>query len=60
MSLIDKTSIANLMAAFIIVTGITMIFLEVPKNDIMSLLIGVGIGYLFKNGLIQKKNTEVI
>jgi len=55
MSLIDKTSIANLMAAFIIVTGITMIFLEVPKNDIMSLLIGAGIGYLFKNGIIQRK-----
>jgi len=54
MSLINKTSIANLMAGFIIVTGITMIFLEIPKNDIMSLLIGAGIGYLFKNGIANK------
>jgi len=57
LSLINKTSIANLMAGFIIVTGITMIFLEVPKNDIMSLLIGAGIGYLFKNGLQAKANS---
>jgi len=60
MSLINKTSIANIMAAFIIVTGITMIFLEVPKNDIMSLLIGAGIGYLFKNGIEKRINIEKV
>ena len=60
MSLINKTSIANIMAGFIIVTGVTMIFLEVPKNDIMSLLIGAGIGYLFKNGIEKKINIEKV
>jgi len=57
MSLINKTSIANLMAAFIIVTGVTSFFMGIPTNDIMSLLIGAGIGYLFKNGIISKANS---
>jgi len=48
------------MAGFIIVSGIIMIFLEVPKNDIMSLLIGAGIGYLFKNGIEKKINIDKI
>jgi len=57
MSLINKTSIANLMAGFIIVTGVTSFFLGIPTNDIMSLLIGTGIGYLFKNGITQRNST---
>jgi len=56
MSLINKTSIANLMAGFIIVTGVTSFFMGLETNQIMSLLIGAGIGYLFKNG-IEKKIT---
>lgn len=48
------------MAGFIIVTGVIMIFLEIPKNDIMSLLIGAGIGYLFKNGIEKKINIEKV
>jgi len=58
MSLINKTSIANIMAGFIIVTGVTSFFLGIPTNDIMSLLIGAGIGYLFKNGIEKKINVE--
>ena len=60
MSLINKTSIANIMAGFIIVTGIASFFLEIPTNDIMSLLIGAGIGYLFKNGIEKKINIEKV
>jgi len=41
------------MAAFIIVTGITSFFMGIETNQIMSLLIGAGIGYLFKNGIIK-------
>jgi len=57
MSLINKTSIANLMAGFIIVTGVTAFFMGIETNQVMSLLIGAGIGYLFKNGITKNSAT---
>jgi len=54
LSLLNKTSIANLMAGFIIVSGVTSFFMGIETNEIMALLIGAGIGYLFKNGITNK------
>jgi len=44
------------MAGFIIVTGVTAFFMGIETNQVMSLLIGAGIGYLFKNGISRKAN----
>jgi len=64
LSLIDKTSVANVISAVIIIAGIVSVFLQIPSNEMLLLLTGAGIGYLFKNGLPNKlrldPNTNVI
>jgi len=56
LSLIDKTSVANVISAIIILAGIVSVFLQIPSNEMLLLLTGAGIGYLFKNG-ITRSNT---
>jgi len=53
MSLIDKASIANVMASVGIVAGIASVFLGVASNEMLVLITGAGIGYLFKNGITK-------
>jgi len=48
MSLVNKASIANLVSAFIIVAGVVSFFLGIESNDMIMILMGAGIGYLFK------------
>jgi len=50
LSLIDKASIANIMASVGILAGIASVFLNVASNEMLVLIAGAGIGYLFKNG----------
>jgi len=54
MSLIDKASIANIIASIAILSGIVSVFLAVPSNEMLVLITGAGIGYLFKNGITAK------
>jgi len=56
--LIDKTSVANVISAVIILAGIVSVFLQIPSNEMLLLLTGAGIGYLFKNGLPKKLNLD--
>lgn len=51
MNLIDKASIANIIASIAILSGIVSVFLAVPSNEMLVLITGAGIGYLFKNGV---------
>jgi len=55
MSLIDKATIANIMAALGIIAGIASVFLNVASNEMLVLITGAGIGYLFKNGITSHK-----
>jgi len=55
--LIDKTSIANIMASVGIIAGIASVFLGIAENSMLVLITGAGIGYLFKNGLPKKNAT---
>ncbi len=55
MSLIDKASIANIMASVGILAGIASVFLGVAENSMLVLITGAGIGYLFKNGIATIK-----
>lgn len=57
MTLIDKATIANVMAAVGIIAGIASVFLEVGSNEMLILITGAGIGYLFKNGVTTRSNT---
>jgi len=54
MSLLDKTNIANVMAALGIIAGIVSVFMNVASNEMLVLITGAGIGYLFKNGITPK------
>ena len=54
MSLLDKTNIANVIAALAIVSGIVSVFLNVASNEMLVLITGAGIGYLFKNGIAKE------
>jgi len=54
LNLIDKASIANVMASVGIVAGIASVFLGVASNEMLVLITGAGIGYLFKNGIPSK------
>jgi len=58
MSLIDKASIANIIASVAILSGITSVFLSVPSNEMLVLITGAGIGYLFKNGVTLTKKDK--
>jgi len=51
LNLIDKATIANVMASVGIVAGIASVFLGVASNEMLVLITGAGIGYLFKNGI---------
>jgi len=51
MSLLDKTNIANVIASIAIISGIASVFLNVASNEMLVLITGAGIGYLFKNGV---------
>jgi len=53
MSLISKATIANVIAGFVIVAGVVAVFMELPNSEMLLLLVGAGIGYLFKNGNIN-------
>jgi len=55
LSLVDKASIANVMASIGILAGIVSVFLDVASNEMLVLITGAGIGYLFKNGISIKK-----
>jgi len=57
MSLLDKTNIANVIASIAIISGIVSVFLNVPSNEMLVLITGAGIGYLFKNGVTLRSNT---
>lgn len=56
--LIDKASTANIMAAISIAAGIAAVFSGIPNSEILLLLTGAGIGYLFKNGNINVLKTN--
>ena len=49
----NKTHIANLIAAFAIIAGIVFVFviamtgLEIAVPEMLTLIVGAGIGYLF-------------
>jgi len=55
MSLLDKTNIANVIASIAIISGIASVFLNVASNEMLVLITGAGIGYLFKNGMNSVK-----
>jgi len=54
LSLIDKTSVANVIAAVVILAGVVSVFLQIPSSEMLLILTGAGIGYLFKNGIINR------
>jgi len=54
LTLIDKATIANIMAAFGIIAGVVSVFLSIESNEMLVLITGAGLGYLFKNGLPHK------
>jgi len=56
MNLIDKASIANIIASIAIISGIVSVFLAIPSNEMLVLITGAGIGYLFKNGITSHSN----
>jgi len=59
MSLIDKTSVANVISSVAIISGIASVFLGIENNEMLLLITGAGIGYLFKNNLPKTKlNTN--
>ena len=49
----NKTHIANLIAAFVIIAGVTFVFVNVLMGstvqapEMLTLIVGAGIGYLF-------------
>jgi len=53
LSLISKATVANIVAGFVIVAGVIGYFTELESSEMMLLLVGAGIGYLFKNGNIN-------
>ena len=55
--LIDKATVANVIAAVGVLAGIVSVFIGIPSNDILILIIGAGIGYLFKNGITARSNA---
>jgi len=57
MSLINKATIANIMAAFGIIAGVVSVFIGIESNEMLVLIAGAGIGYLFKNGITARSNT---
>jgi len=60
LSLIDKTSVANVIAAVIILAGVISVFLGIESNEMLLLITGAGIGYLFKNGIVSRaKRTGI-
>jgi len=63
LSIINKATVANVSAGFVIIAGVVGYFLDLPSSEMMLLLVGAGIGYLFKNGNInvirsEDKNTD--
>jgi len=53
LSLISKATVANLVAGFVIIAGVLGYFMDLESSEMMLLLVGAGIGYLFKNGNIN-------
>jgi len=53
LSLINKATVANLVAGFVIIAGVIGYFMDLESSEMMLLLVGAGIGYLFKNGNIN-------
>jgi len=58
--LLDKTTIANVIASVGIIAGIVSVFIGVQSNEMLVLITGAGIGYLFKNGVTAHNNTGPI
>ncbi len=63
MTLISKATVANVVAGFVIIAGVVGYFMDIDSSEMMLLLVGAGIGYLFKNGNInvlgiENKNTD--
>jgi len=44
------------MASIGILAGIASVFLNVASNEMLVLITGAGIGYLFKNGITSHSN----
>jgi len=58
LSLIDKTTVANVIAALAVISGIVSVFLEIPSSEMLLIITGAGIGYLFKNNIPTRKQTK--
>jgi len=63
LTLISKATVANVVAGFVIIAGVVGYFMDIDSSEMMLLLVGAGIGYLFKNGNInvlgiEDKNTN--
>ncbi len=57
MSFLKKSIIANVIAGFVIIAGVIAVFTDIENSELLLLLVGAGIGYLFKgveNGVIKK------
>jgi len=50
-----RGSTANIMAAFGIIAGVVSVFYGIESNDMLILITGAGVGYLFKNGISRGK-----
>ena len=50
--LLHKTHIANLTAAGVIIAGVASVFMAIETSEMLILVVGAGIGYLF-----AKKST---
>jgi len=58
LSIINKATVANVSAGFVIIAGVVGYFMDLPASEMMLLLVGAGIGYLFKNGNINVIKSE--
>jgi len=60
LKLLDKANIANIMAAVGIIAGIVSVFLGIESNEMLVLITGAGIGYLFKNGVTARSSAAPV
>jgi len=48
------------MAAVGIIAGIVSVFLGIESNEMLVLITGAGIGYLFKNGVTARSSAAPV
>jgi len=58
LSLIDKATVANIIAAIGVLAGILSVFMGIESNEMLLLITGAGIGYLFKNGIPKRREID--